>query len=108
MSASGSYAEAVRQAAALLVAMSFKPNLQLALLGKVFKAVQFRGGSIGDHLLLRHDLSAALDDVTRTTAKILSTALRIKLPGIADEIDEAFVNQLRNLLDTIVAPLPTM
>jgi hypothetical protein len=104
---SRSYAEAVGQASILLVAMSFRPNLQFAFLGTVVKAVEFRGGLIDD-LLLRYDLAAALDDVAQSAALILSAALRAKLPGIADELDEAFVNQLRRLLGNLAEPLPTM
>jgi len=106
-SPSHSYAEAVGQASVLLVAMSFRPNLQFAFLSKVIKAVEFRGGLIGG-LLLRYDLAAALDDVAQSAARILSAALRAKLPGIADELDEAFISQLRSLLGNLVQPLPTM
>jgi hypothetical protein len=105
--ASRSYAEAVGQASILLVAMSFRPNLQFVFLGMVVKAVEFRGGLI-DNLLLRYDLAAALEDVAQSAALILSVALRAKLPGIADELDEAFVNQLRRLLRNLVETLPTM
>jgi hypothetical protein len=55
---STSYTETVAQAAILLVAMSFKPDLQFRLLDELMKAVEFRGGYVGG-LLLRYDLAAA-------------------------------------------------
>jgi hypothetical protein len=104
---STSYTETVAQAAILLVAMSFKPDLQFRLLDELMKAVEFRGGYVGG-LLLRYDLAAAVEDVAQSAARLLSTAMRAKLPGVADDLDEAFVDQLRRLLGAVVQTMPTM
>lgn len=50
MSFSGSYAEAIGQGSAYLVAMSVRPHLRFALLSKIVKAVEFRGGQIDDYV----------------------------------------------------------
>jgi hypothetical protein len=58
--------------------------------------------------LVSFDLRAVIEEIVERAVTILSAALRERLPGIADEMDEAFGNKLRMLLASIVQPLPTL
>jgi len=102
------YAEAINQASLTLLAMSLEPNLRLSLIGRVIAAVESRGGCVDDLWLIKQDLDAALDDIADVVTQILLVALRERLPGIADEIDEAFGDRLRNMLHVMAQPLPTI
>ena len=103
-----SYAAAINRASLTLLAMSLKPNLRLSLIGRVIAAVESRGGCIEGQWLIKQDLDAALDDIADAVTGILSVALRERLPGIADEIDDAFGDRLRTMLQVMAQPLPTL
>lgn len=107
-SAAGSYTDTINQASMTLLAMSFRPDLSASLIDNVISAVEARGGRIDDQLFIRYDLHAVFDDVVERTMTILSTALRTRLPGVADEVDEAFADTLRILLGSITPALPTI
>jgi hypothetical protein len=108
MSNAADYAAAINRAAITLVAMSFKPELQPALLKEIAASVGLRGGLVDGQWLIKFDLRAVSDEIVERALAILSAALRERLPGIADEMDEAFGNNLRTLLGSIVRPLPTV
>jgi hypothetical protein len=99
------YAETINRAAMKLLAMSFKPDLKASLIDEVAAAVEIRGGRIDDQWS-NFDLDAVFGDVTERTMTILSLALRARLPNIADEMDEAFGESLRNLLASFAHPFP--
>ena len=102
------YAETINRAATMLLAMTFKPRLKSSLIDEVIAAVALRGGRIDDLWLIPRDLRAVSEDVVERAMAILSAALRQRLPGIADEIDEAFGNRLRRLLVSIEHFFPTL
>jgi hypothetical protein len=104
----GIYADAINRAAMMLVAMSVRPNLQSALVDEVSAAVIVRGGQIDGQWLTKFDLHAVFEEIAERTTAILSAALRERLPGIADEIDEAFGGQLRRLLGSMTPLFPTL
>jgi hypothetical protein len=49
-----------------------------------------------------------IEEIVERTMAILSAALRERLPGIADEMDAAFGDDLRALLVSVAQPLPTV
>jgi hypothetical protein len=49
-----------------------------------------------------------MEDIAERTMTILSVALRERLPGIADEVDESFGARLRTLLAAIASLFPTL
>jgi len=85
-----------------------RPELQPLLIDEVVTAVTARGGLIDDEWLIKFDLRAVIDEIVETAMAVLSAALRERLPGIADEMDEAFSGGLRKLLASIAAPLPAL
>ena len=91
----------------MLLAMSATPDLKSSLIDKVIKAIDACGGRV-DEWLVSFDLRAVIEEIVERAVTILSAALRERLPGIADEMDEAFGNKLRMLLASIVQPLPTL
>jgi hypothetical protein len=106
--AEGAYAEAINRAAMMLVAMSFRPELESSLIEELGEAVGLRGGRIDDQWFVKFDLRAVSEEIVERAMSILSAALRERLPGIADEIDEAFGDRLRSLLGSIAQSLPTL
>lgn len=107
-SAENSYAAAINRAAMMLLAMSFRPDLQSSLVDAVTAAVVERGGRIDDHWLIKFDLRAVFDAIAERATAILSAALRERLPGVADELDEAFGKNLRILLGSFAQLFPTL
>jgi hypothetical protein len=105
--ANGDYAATINRAAMMLLAMCFKPDLELALVGAVTAAVEARGGRIDRTLFLKFDLKAVTEEIAERAMAILSAALRERLPGIADEMDEAFGDRLRFLLGRVAQLFPT-
>ena len=99
-SASGGrkYAKTIDHAAMMLLAMSVKPRLRAALTEDVVTAVELRGGRLDKTSLVKFDVHAVFDDIAERAAAILSAALRRRLPGIVDEVDQAFGEQLRALI----------
>jgi hypothetical protein len=104
----GIYDDAINRAAMMLVAMSVRPNLQSLLVDEVAAAVIVRAGLIDGHWLTKFDLHAVFEEIVERTMAILSAALRQRLPGIADEIDEALGDQLRLLLGSMTPLFPTL
>jgi hypothetical protein len=92
----------------LLLAMSFRPDLKSQLIDEVVAAVDARGGRIDDQWLVKVDLHAVTDEIVERAMGVLSVALRRRLHGIADEMDAAFGQKLRTLLDFVSRPLPTL
>ena len=107
-SAEITYAETIDRAAMMLLAMSFRPDLKSSLIDQIGAAVAARGGRIDGQWFAKFDLRAVFDEIAERTAAILSTALRARLPGIADEMDEAFGESLRDLLASFVPLFPTV
>jgi hypothetical protein len=103
-----SYAERIDRAAMILVAMSFRSELKPALIEEIAAAVEARGGRTEDDWFVRFDLRIVTEGIVERTMTILSAALRERLPGIADEIDESFGDNLRILLGTIADVFPTL
>jgi hypothetical protein len=106
-SAARAYAATINRAAMMLLAMCFKPNLESSLINEVASAVAARGGRIDGHFV-KFDLKAVFEEVVERAMAILSVALRQRLPGIADEMDEAFGNNLRILIGRVEQSLPTL
>ena len=102
------YAETINRAAMMLLAMSFKPDLQSSLADELATAIDVRGGRIDGQWFVKFDLRAVCEEIVERAMVILSAALRERLPGIADEMDEAFGNRLRILLASIARLLPTL
>jgi hypothetical protein len=107
-SAEGTYVETITRAATMLLAMSFRPKLKSSLIDEVITAVDLRGGRIDNLWLINFDLRAVFEEVVERAMTILSAALRERLPGIADEMDDAFANRLRRLLASIEHFFPTL
>jgi hypothetical protein len=57
-----------------------------------------RGGRVDGYWFSKFDLTAVFDGIADRTMTILSTAIRERLPEVADEMDEAFGEHLRKLL----------
>ena len=104
----GGYSETIDQASIALLAMSFRPDLSARLIDKVISAVEVRGGRIDDQLFIGYELHAVFEDVVERAMTMLSAALRLRLPGIADEVDQAFADRLLWLLGEVARPLPTI
>lgn len=107
-SSDADYAETINQASMMLLAMSFRPDLQPSLIDKVIAAVEVRGGRLDEQCFIRFDLHAVFEAIVERTMAILSVALRERLPGIADEIDQAFADKLRIVLGSIAQLFPTI
>ena len=102
-----SYAEAINRAAWKLVAMSFDADLRPSLIEDIETAVAIRGGRIDGRWLAKFVLGVVFDAIADRTMAILSAALRERLPGIADEMDEKFGDSLRRLLASFaLVPYP--
>jgi hypothetical protein len=102
------YADAINRAAMMLLAMTFRPKLKSSLIDEIIAAVVIRGGQIDGRWLIKWDLHDAFEAVVARAMAILSAALRERLPGIADEMDVAFGDRLRRLLDSIEHFFPTL
>ncbi len=102
------YIEAINQAAIVLLAMSFRPNLRSWLIEEITAAVKWRGGQIDDHWLVKHELRLVCEDVAERALTMLSVILRERLPGIADEMDGEFGDQLQSLLFSLTPLFPTL
>ncbi len=105
--AEDTYSETINRAAMMLLAMSFKPALKSSLINEVIAAIQLRGGRIDDRWVIEFYLRDVFDEIVVRAMAILSVALRERLPGIADEMDEAFSDKLRALLASFAHELPT-
>ncbi len=92
----------------LLLAMSFRPDLKASLVDEVAAAVEARGGRIDGEWFVRFDLRAVFEEIVERAMAILSAAVRQRLPGIADEMDDAFGDRLRILLASIAKLFPTL
>lgn len=92
----------------MLLAMSFRPDLQPSLVKEIAAAVAVRGGRIDNRLFAKFDLRAVFEEIVERTMVILSTVLRARLPGIADEMDQAFGDDLRRLLASFAPLFPTV
>jgi hypothetical protein len=103
-----SYAEAINRAALKLVAMSFNADLRSSLIKDIETAVVIRGGQIDGQWLAKFDLSAVFEAIAERTMAILSAALRERLPGIADEMDEKFGESLHKLFASFAHLFPTL
>jgi hypothetical protein len=106
--AEGTYIETINRAAMMLLAMSFRPKLKSSLIDEVITAVDLRGGRIDNIWLIKFDLRAVFEEVVDRAMTILSAALRERLPGIVDEMDDAFGNRLRRVLASIEHFFPTL
>lgn len=102
------YIAAINRAAMMLLAMSFRPDLKSALIDEIAAAAVARGGRIDDRCFAEFDLRAVSEEIAERTMAILSSAIRARLPGIADEMDEAFGESLRTLLASFVHLFPTL
>ena len=91
-----------------LLAMSFRPDLKPSLIDEIVAAVAIRGGRIDDQWFANFDLRAVFEEIAERTMTILSIALRERLPNIADEMDEAFGERLRNLLASFAHLFPAL
>ena len=103
-SAERAHATTINRAAMMLLAMSVRPECKTVLIEEVVAAVEQRGGRLDDRLFIKFDLLAVFEEIAERAMLILSAALRQRLPGIADEMDEAFEVKLRALLASL-APL---
>ena len=92
------YVEAVNKASMMLLSMSYKPELTSEFLGQVFNAAGARGILIDDVWIVRRELEEIYDAIVARSMAILAFALQERLPGVVDEIDTAFGEQLRSLL----------
>src|SRR5580658_586625 len=90
MSEPSGYAESIDRAAIMLLAMSFRPDLKSSLIDDIATAVAMRGGRVDGYWFSKFDLTAVFDWIADRTMTILSTAIRERLPEVADEMDEAF------------------
>jgi hypothetical protein len=106
--AEGTYAKAIARAAMMLLAMSFRPDLKSSLIEEVIAAVEMRGGRIDDRCFVKFDLRAVFEEIVEKAMAILSAALRERLPGIADEIDDSFSDRLHTLLAAFAPLFPTV
>jgi hypothetical protein len=104
----GAYADTITRAAMMLLAMSVRREIQPALRDEVVAAVAARGGQIDSGSYFGFDLRVVIEEIVERTMAILSAALRERLPGIADEMDAAFGDDLRALLVSVAQPLPTV
>lgn len=102
------YSEAVNRAAIVLLAMSFRPNLISKLIQEITAAVKWRGGQIDNHWIVKYELRTVCEEVGERALTMLSTILCERLPGIADEMDRAFGDQLRSLLLSLTPLFPTL
>jgi len=102
------YVAAINRAAMTFLAMSFRPDLKSSLIDQIAAAVAARGGRIDDLWFAKFDLRAVSEEIAERTMVILSSAIRERLPGIADEMDEAFGDGLRKLLASMVYLFPTL
>jgi hypothetical protein len=100
-SVENSYIDTIERAAMTLLAMSFRPDLKTSLIDNIATAAAARGGRIDGHWFAKFDLRAVNEEIAERTMAILSAALRQRLPGIADEMDDAFGRNLRNLLASL-------
>jgi len=92
------YLKAVNRAALVLLAMSFRPNLKPTLTAEIGTLLDLRGSLIDAKWTSTFDLRAVFEDIVQQAMAILSIIIRGRLPGIADEMDEAFGERLRWLL----------
>jgi hypothetical protein len=102
------YAEAINRAAMMLLAMAFVPKLKHSLVDEIITAIDIRGGRIDGRWIIRWDLHDVFEIVTERAMAILSAALRERLPGIADEMDDAFGHQLHLLLASTEYLIPIL
>lgn len=102
------YTEAVTRAAIVLLAMSFRPNIGSCLIEEITAAVKWRGGQIDGHWLVKHELRAVSEEVAERALTMLSVILRERLPGVADEMDGEFGDNLRGLLFSLAPLFPTL
>jgi len=102
------YGATIDRAALMLLAMSFRPGLKSSLIDEIAAAVTARGGRIEGQWFAKFDLVAVSEEIAERTMAMLSSALRERLPGIADEMDEAFGESLRKLLASLVRLFPTL
>jgi hypothetical protein len=107
-SAECTYVATINRAAILLLAMSFRPDLESSLIDEIAVAVTARGGRIDDQWFAQFDLRAVSEAIVERTMAILSNLIRERLPGIADEMDDAFGESLRKLVASIVFLFPTV
>jgi hypothetical protein len=106
-SAELAHATTINRAAMMLLAMSVRPECKASLIEEVIAAVEQRGGRLDDHSFIKFDLRAVFEEIAERAMAILSAALRQRLPGIADEMDEAFGLKLRTLLASLAPLFPT-
>jgi hypothetical protein len=102
------YAETINRAAMKLLAMSFRPELKASLIDEIGAAVAIRGGQIDNQWLANFDLRTVFEEIAERTMAILSVVLRQRLPNIADEMDGAFGENLRDLLASFAHQFPTL
>lgn len=101
------YTAAINRAALTLLAMSVRPDLKSSLVDEISKAVAIRGGRADDRLA-KFDLNSVCEEVAEHVTVTLSIVLRARLPGIADEMDEAFGESLRKQLTSMAYLFPTL
>ncbi|MGC2121629.1 MAG: hypothetical protein WA652_02115 [Xanthobacteraceae bacterium] len=102
------YPEAVNKAALVLLAMSFRPDLKRSLTAEIVSLLDLRGSLIDAEWTSTFDLRAVFDDIARRTMTILSIIIRERLPGVADEMDDAFGDRLQWLLGSFAHLFPTL
>jgi len=107
-SADGTYGERIDRAAMTLLAMSFRPDLKSSLIDQIAAAVAARGGRIDNQWFAKFDLRTVFEEIAERAMAVLLAALRERLPGIADEMDEAFGESLRKLLASFALLFPTL
>jgi hypothetical protein len=102
------YSETLNRAALVLLAMSFRPELKPSLTEEIAALLDLRGGLIEGEWTSTFDLRAVFDDIVRRAMTILSIVIRERLPGVADEMDEAFGERLRWLLGSFAHLFSTL
>jgi hypothetical protein len=92
----------------MLLAMAFIPRLKHSLIDEIIIAIDIRGGRIDGRCIIRWDLRDVFAIISERARAILSAALRERLSGIADEMDDAFGHHLRLLLASTEHLIPTL
>jgi hypothetical protein len=102
------FADAVNQAAALLLAISYRPELKPSLVAEVTAAVVIFRDERNGQRLTKFDLRAVLEAIVARALEILAAALQERLPGVADEVDESFGEKLWILLGSVAQLFPAL
>ena len=104
------YAETINRAAMKLLAMKlFGPRLKASLIDEIGAAVAIRGGQIDNQWLMNFDLRIVFEEIAERTMAMLSVVHFVSAcRTIADEMDAAFGESLRNLLASFAQQFPRL